>query len=486
MSNLFDLVKGLFGDDLVQRLQPFLGLDSKQAHRAADAVVPALIGGLINRIQTDGGAESVFEFVKPYLGSKFDFAKTWAPEGGVVELLNSGYGLVTSIYGDQLGETTKAIAKAAAIPDHEAAKLLEVTAPGVLGSIGSLLGEGASIEDFTKLLSAEVPNLEGKLPAGLPFDSAKLAAGLGAMSLAEATISGNAEPVVEVPATPSFSGLRITVDDTEEVAAANYANVAAPVAAVAAAAPVVESVTTASTVAYASVGGGTPDLAKHGNTRSGLIGWGAAGIFGLGLLGWYLANNNVSNIATAPVTESASASPLSSIPRPDGKVSMPMATESKRDPISNGGLSEVEISGGIKLNAKADGIEFKLVDFIKSDKPVDKKTWFSFDRLYFDTAKSSIKPESKAQLENIAAIMKAYPKVKLKIGGYTDNQGNDSFNMKLSADRANATVNALVALGVDQTRLDPEGYGKQFPVATNDTEEGRAKNRRIDVRVTEK
>jgi len=146
-----------------------------------------------------------------------------------------------------------------------------------------------------------------------------------------------------------------------------------------------------------------------------------------------------------------------------------------------------KLPNGIELNIPEFGVEKKLIAFIEdAQKPVDDKTWFSFDRLTFDTAQAALRPESAEQLRNIAEILKAYPKVTLKLGGYTDNRGGGDFNMKLSQDRASNVMAELVELGIDAGRLKAEGYGEQYPVATNDTEEGRAKNRRIDIRVTSK
>ena len=72
------------------------------------------------------------------------------------------------------------------------------------------------------------------------------------------------------------------------------------------------------------------------------------------------------------------------------------------------------------------------------------------------------------------------PKVKIKIGGYTDNVGNAASNMKLSAERAAVVMDALVAGGIDKSRLESEGYGDKNAVASNDTDEGKAKNRQAD------
>ena len=146
-----------------------------------------------------------------------------------------------------------------------------------------------------------------------------------------------------------------------------------------------------------------------------------------------------------------------------------------------------KLPNGVELNIPEFGVEKKLIAFIEdAQKPVDDKTWFSFDRLTFDTGKATLKPESAEQLKNIAEILKAFPKVSIKLGGYTDNRGPADFNLKLSQDRADNVMAELVKLGIDAGRLKAEGYGEQYPVATNDTEEGRAKNRRIDIRVTSK
>jgi K(+)-stimulated pyrophosphate-energized sodium pump len=93
---------------------------------------------------------------------------------------------------------------------------------------------------------------------------------------------------------------------------------------------------------------------------------------------------------------------------------------------------------------------------------------------------------SQEQLKNIAEILKAYPNVNVKLGGYTDNTGNAASNQKLSEDRATSVREELVNLGIDKDRLEAEGYGQEHPVASNDTEEGRAQNRRISIRVTKK
>ena len=152
-----------------------------------------------------------------------------------------------------------------------------------------------------------------------------------------------------------------------------------------------------------------------------------------------------------------------------------------------GAFMATKLPNGIELNIPEFGIEKKLIAFIEDpNKPVDKTTWFSFDRLEFKTGSAALKPSSAEQLKNVAEILKAYPKVTLKIGGYTDNVGNPASNLKLSQQRAESTMRELVSLGVEAERLEAEGYGEQHPIGDNATEEGRQMNRRIDLRVTNK
>ena len=145
-----------------------------------------------------------------------------------------------------------------------------------------------------------------------------------------------------------------------------------------------------------------------------------------------------------------------------------------------------KLPGNVDLRIPQNGVEARLLSFVEdpSRKP-DRETWFDFDRVSFDTGSATLK-ESQDQLRNVAAILKAYPNVHLKIGGYTDNTGDPAENMRLSQERAKAVAAQLEAMGISSGRLQAEGYGSQYAVADNSTEEGRARNRRISMLVTQK
>ncbi|SMB87698.1 OmpA/MotB domain protein [Hymenobacter roseosalivarius DSM 11622] len=151
----------------------------------------------------------------------------------------------------------------------------------------------------------------------------------------------------------------------------------------------------------------------------------------------------------------------------------------------------IKLRDGPRQMVGANSTENRLYQFLANDAAqVDSvnrtKGWISFDRIYFAPSSAVLTPESQQQLRNVAAILKNFPRAKVRIGGYTDNSGSFVSNMKMSEDRANAAMAVLVDLGVDATRVTTKGYGQKIPIASNDTEDGRALNRRISLRVTRK
>ncbi|MBZ5546198.1 MAG: OmpA family protein, partial [Acidobacteriia bacterium] len=102
--------------------------------------------------------------------------------------------------------------------------------------------------------------------------------------------------------------------------------------------------------------------------------------------------------------------------------------------------------------------------------------------IYFDTAKSELKPESEPTLSEIAKLLKGNTTLKVAVVGHTDMVGDPAANLKLSQARAQSVINALVTKhGITGSRLAAFGAGSYAPVASNKTEEGRAKNRRVEL-----
>jgi outer membrane protein OmpA-like peptidoglycan-associated protein len=131
-----------------------------------------------------------------------------------------------------------------------------------------------------------------------------------------------------------------------------------------------------------------------------------------------------------------------------------------------------------------DVMEKKMV-FVNADemkKSLQDEGRVALYGIFFDTDKDVVKPESKATLEEVAKLLAANPSLRLRVVGHTDNQGKADYNLDLSRRRAASVVRELTGkLGVDAARLDSFGCGLYAPVASNETEDGRAKNRRVEL-----
>ena len=150
---------------------------------------------------------------------------------------------------------------------------------------------------------------------------------------------------------------------------------------------------------------------------------------------------------------------------------------------------KVKLPDGTELDAYRGGIEDQLVTFLNDPASVaGKNVWFDFDNLNFKTESADITDSSMVQIHNIVAILNAYPKVKIKIGGYTDKTGDSLNNIKLSKSRADATMAALKSDGANISQiLGADGYGSQYAKAAADTpDEERQKDRRISISVRAK
>jgi len=105
--------------------------------------------------------------------------------------------------------------------------------------------------------------------------------------------------------------------------------------------------------------------------------------------------------------------------------------------------------------------------------------------LLFQTGSAILKEDAISQLERLGDILAKYPEDRIRIEGYTDSTGTDEINNKLSRERAATVVEFLQSQGIAGARMTSEGYGSKFPVASNDTKEGKAKNRRVEIVLAE-
>lgn len=133
--------------------------------------------------------------------------------------------------------------------------------------------------------------------------------------------------------------------------------------------------------------------------------------------------------------------------------------------------------GNVIVKARTD----TLIDKINVGERIGDR--FVLRNIYFDYDKATLRPESKDELDRLVTLLKTLPALKIEISGHTDNRGSEEYNLKLSFDRARSVVDYLIAAGIESQRLTYKGYGFSQPIASNETEEGRQLNRRVEFKV---
>lgn len=409
--NLLDLVKDQVTGALTKQASSFLGESESSVGSALGAIMPTLLGSVVQKSSTPAGAQGIMDMIgKLDLGSLSNIASVFG--GGasnVNSLMNTGGGMVDALLGNKTSGVLDLISRVSGLKSGSSSSLMKLAAPFLMSVIGNQV-KGKGVSFLTELLGGQKSYINAALPAGM------------------GSLLGFAD-------NSSSHSARTT--------------------------------TTTSKSSSAPQGGGNSWMK-----------WLLPLLLAAAVLYWLSSRGCGEKVAET--TGDAVAAMDSAA------VNTVNAVDSMAKTAANFFTKKLS-TGYDLLNAATDGIESQLVTFIEDGtKVVDKTTWFNFDRLLFDTGKATLQPASQEQLKNVAEILKAFPNVNIKLGGYTDNVGDPKANLKLSADRANTVKAELVAMGIDKARIEAEGYGQEHPVASNDTEEGRQQNRRIAIRVTKK
>jgi outer membrane protein OmpA-like peptidoglycan-associated protein len=190
--------------------------------------------------------------------------------------------------------------------------------------------------------------------------------------------------------------------------------------------------------------------------------WPLAVLLPLIILGFLLFRRRDVTAPTAPTTTPESA---------------PVVRELPAEPAPQ---VDLKLPGGGVVRVPQGSTGYQLARFLATPgEPAPKR--FVFDELVFDTATARPSPASEATLAAIAAVLKAYPTAEIVIEGHTDNVGDPAANQVLSRTRAEAVKRTLAGQGVAPTRVSVAGLGQDRPIAPNDTEDGRARNRRTEL-----
>lgn len=421
--NVIDLIKGQLGPALVSQAASQLGESESGISKAIGGLLPAVVGGLANNADKPAVLDAI----------------TGAASSGLLSNLLGGTQnnslistVLSAIFGDKVGGLVNAISSFAGVSNSSSNSLLNLVTGAALGALGKHSADsGLDRFGITKLLGDQKGIVSTLLPAGLSLASL----GLG-----------------------HFGG-----HDTERVSVSSYDE------------PKKVEV---------NRGGSTHVNVDNDNNGGGSIWKWLLPLLLLLLAGWFLwkqcnkkgaDTTTTTTDSTAVVTDSANATASATT---DSAVA------------GSKTLTDIDLNG-TKLKGYANGLEASMINFLKSDgykNAADdaalKDKWYNFDNVNFVFGKADqITPESKGQLENLAAILKAYPDAKIKIGGYTDKKGDDKVNLELSQKRADFIKAELGKLGVGAQVISAEGYGEKFAtVAETASDKEREADRKMAVR----
>lgn len=445
--NLLEMAESYLSEAVVGKMSSTLGESTATTTTVLNGALPTILGGLVNKAAEAGGSNLIMNMVTKgnHDGGMLDNLSGVLSDSTQRDaVLENGAGILSGIFGEKTSGVISALASFSGMKEASVSSLMGMAAPMLMGLIGKqATANGLGASGLGSLLASQGSLVGTAMPAGL------------------GALLGNIPGLGALGGLGTGGGLDTLKSSTE-----------------------------ASRAKAAATSQQLADAFENPNDGAGLslgklLPWLLAALVGVSI--WYFTKgcNSQKNNGVAALTDSVAV--VNKAANGVGNATANLDSTANATVGKLGAFFKRKLSSGTELTIPENGIENKLITFIEdANKAVDKKTWFDFDRLQFETGKSTLKPTSMEQLTNVVEIMKAYPNVSIKLGGYTDNTGNAKANQMLSAARANSVMAAITEAGISKSRLSAEGYGDQFPVATNATAEGREQNRRVSVRVTKK
>ena len=419
--NLLDTVKGLFTSDLISSAATSLGESEGGIQKALGGAIPSILAGLISKADSHEGASGILDLAKQAAGGGIVNSLSGFFSNDSSSLISKGAEMLKGVLGDKAGGVAGLISNFAGIKHSSASSILSMAAPAALGALGShATANNLSAGGLMSFLSSQKASIVNALPSGLTSIASVL--GLGSIGNAVSSATGKATQAAHA-----------TTHYTEEAVEKTSGGMKFLL-------PLLLAVLAVALAIYLFKGcGTTKDVAVITDTT----------------------------VVKTPDTTSVAAT------------------------VANGvrELFKVKLPNDTIIDAYKGGIEDQLVTFLGTDykklgEDSLKKVWFDFDNLNFETGSAKITAESQKQVNNLAAILKAFPAVKLKIGGYTDKVGDEAVNKKLSGERAKAVEAALGKEGVGKQVAGADGYGSAFAkYAADAPESDRVKDRHVSVSV---
>lgn len=458
--NLFEELKELLVGEVASKAANILGEKEDKVKIALEGLVPTFVGGVMKRASNEAGATTLLNVVK----------KT-NNDGNIVEQLDlllknkesfavfveKGNSVVSMLLPDKKSSIATMISQFAGVRNSSATALLSVVAPLVIGKLGNLVtSQGLDKTGLANVILDQRSILLDETPESL---QPKMIDVLGLATF----MSEEIKPV-------QFATGSIKSNTTQ-------------------------TITPKKTVENRPVTYSDKDYEGEEGAGMTMPKWLLPTILiaaALGGLAYFVATfdwSKLSNKSTIEVdstqTEQVTNAQIDTTNLP--KDTLVAKVDSSVAPVAASSLKMIGISlpNGQKLDLAEGTFNYKFAKYL-ADSSAKVNQTFTFDNLNFESNTPNLMAGSDKTVQNLAKIMSVYPRVQVKLTGYTDNTGDSLQNRKLSLKRAFAVKNLLVANGIQDLRIDFTGKGSSNPIASNANEEGKAKNRRIEVKVVKK
>lgn len=454
------MLKDQISGPLAKQASSFLGESEENVASGLGTVFPALLGSVINKTSEPSGSAGLMDMIGGLdMNMLGDIGGLFGGGSSSVNgLLNSGGGIIESLLGDKVGGIVQMISKVSGLKGGSSSSLLKMAAPFLMGIIGKQM-KGKGLSFLTDLLMGQKDHVQAALPSGMGglLGFGDLAKNItGAVSGAAGAVAGTAGNAIS-----SASGAAKGAAGAVTGAAGNAAG-----AVTGAAGAITDAAGDAASTGLGWIKWALPFLLIGGliffGVNQGWFGGSAKGALGD-------VSEGVTNVADAAGDAAKAAGSMAT----DAASTVGDLAKSAFATVDEAAKSALD-----KVTFTANSAGSQMMDYIKGGFKGDGKV--TFNNLTFDSGSAKIAGDSAVEVDNMAAILKAYPNVKLNIAGYTDSQGDAAKNKTLSEARAMAVKARLMGQGIDGSRVATQGFGAESPVATNDTPEGRAQNRRIE------
>ena len=470
------MLKDQIGDQLAKNASSFLGESQDNVGTALDGIFPSLLGKVADMAQDKAGAESIFDMVKGTDDSVLDNIGGLFGGGpdAVNKVLGSGSGIVNSVFGGGLGSVIEKVAGLSGLKKSSSSSLVKMAAPFLFGIVKrAVMKKGLNAVGLGSLLGEQTSFIQRALPAGLGS-----VLGIGKSLLGGAANTGKAAVSGAMDTGKNIVGGASNLAGGAVKGAGDLAGKA-----VGGAGNVVKGA--------ANVAGNVGDAAVK--TGGGLMKWLIPAILGLLALGFFGFKTGCGAVDTmADKTTSMAKGAVDKtgeLAKGAGNLAGD-AVKGAGDVVKGAGGLLAGAFGKVNEAAKAtlDKVKFdtgsagdQMVKFINGG--FKGKGTFQIKNGNFASGSDVLTPKTKKELDNLTSVLKAYPGVKLSVDGYTDSTGDAGKNKVLSEKRAKSVKAYLIQKGIAGNRIKAVGYGADNPIASNETKQGQAKNRRIELKV---